>query len=87
MTAKTADLVDKIEAAQAATQMGLVHEYLDQADAVLDRAVGAHRAGRLSDRDAAVVIAVISELRIAANKANRVVLQGVEAGETLTRTD
>jgi hypothetical protein len=82
----TSAAVARIERAQAVTQTGLVHEFLDQADALLDRAVGAHRAGSLTDRDAAVAIATISELRMAANKANRAVLQGTEAGESLSRT-
>lgn len=73
-----------IERAQEVAQSGVVHEFLDQADSLLNRLVAGHRGGKLSDRDAAVGIAVISELRMAAEKANRVVLKGVEAGEALT---
>lgn len=84
MSRPTSDKVGAIERAQAVVQSGTVNELLDQADALLDRLVAAHRSGTLADRDASVGIAVISELRMAANKAHRAVLMGVEAGESLT---
>lgn len=63
---------------QAVVSSGIANELLDQADAVLDRLVSAYNSKALDDRDAAVGIATIAELRRAAGKANRAVLVGTE---------
>ena len=79
---------DKIARAQELAQSGTVGSLLDQADSLLDRAIGQLRsAAGLSDRDAAVCIAVISELRGAASRANREIIKGTEAGQDLTATN
>lgn len=81
---RTADDLATLERAQAVARSGVTHALLDQADVLIDRAVFAHRAGKLNDRDAAVTIAVVSELRSAADKAQHAFLKGIEAGENLT---
>jgi hypothetical protein len=59
---------------------------LDQADSILDRAIAALRGGKLSDRDAALAVAMISEIRSAADKAHRNTVKGLEAGESLIKS-
>lgn len=78
------EAVEAVSRAQELAQSGTVNSLLDQADALLDRAVSAHRAGKLTDRDAAVALAVISELWAAAGKATRAIIQGTEAAKDLT---
>ena len=83
----TADAFAAVEKAQAIAQSGVVHELLDQADAVLDRLVGAYNGRTLTDRDAAVGIATIAELRRAASRGTHAIAKGVAAGEQLTRSE
>ena len=81
-----ADDLATLEKSQAIARSGVTHSLLDQADAIVDRAVAAHVNGKLTDRDAAVAIAAVAELRSAANKAQHAFLRGIEAGENLTTT-
>jgi molybdopterin synthase catalytic subunit len=81
----TEENIVSLERAQAVARSGITHMLLDQADELVDRAVFQHRNGKLSDRDAAVVIATVSELRSAANKAQQIFIKGIEAGEALTQ--
>lgn len=78
------DALNAIERAQAAAQSGLEAQLAAQEAAVMARLVQAHRDGKMTDRDAAIGIALISELRAAASKTRRTILQGQVAGETLT---
>lgn len=80
----TEDNIALLERAQAVARSGVTHALLDQAEALIDRAVAAHINGKLTDRDAAVAIATVTELRSAANKAQHAFLKGIEAGENLT---
>ena len=80
----TLDNLAAVEKAQAISGSGVVDQLLNQADGLLTQAVNRHRGGTLSDRDAAVCVATISELRSAAHKAQHAYLKGVEAGEKLT---
>jgi hypothetical protein len=82
-----ASLVDNlgaVERAQEAAQSGLEAQLVASEAAVLARLVRAHRDGKLTDRDAAVGIALISELRAATDKTRRTILRGVEAGHAIT---
>lgn len=85
-TLSAAEQLDAVGRAQELAQSGTVNSLLDQADALLDRAVSAHRAGKLTDRDAAVALAVISELWAAAGKATRAITKGAEAAQSITTT-
>jgi hypothetical protein len=80
-----ADNLAALEKAQGIARSGVTDYLLDQADNLIDRAVASLRSGTLSDRDAAVALAVVSELRSAANKAQQTYLKGIEAGEALTQ--
>lgn len=75
---------DKLVAALAAGRGSMTHQLLDQADSALDRLVARHRTGQMTDREAAVGVALISELRSAADKAHRDIIKGTEAGEQIT---
>lgn len=79
-----ADDLALLERSQAVARSGITNALLDQADAAVDRAVAAHVNGKLTDRDAAVVIAMVAELRSAARQAQHAFLKGIEAGEHLT---
>lgn len=78
------DPVAAIEKAQAVVQSGAPGHLAAQEAAIVDRLVGAQRGGKLTDRDAAIGIAVIAELRSVASKMTRDVLQGTDAALTLT---
>lgn len=73
-----------IERAQAVVQSGATGHLAAQERTILDRLIGAHRGATLTDREAAIGIAVISELRTVASKMNRDVLRGTDAAITLT---
>lgn len=86
MVRRQADDLALLERSQAVARSGITNALLDQADALIDRAVLAHVNAKLSDRDAAVTIATVAELRSAAHKAQHAFLKGIEAGENLTTT-
>ena len=84
MTPTTAQ--EKVTAAQEVAQSGVIHEVLDRADGVLEHLLARYVQGTLSDRDAAVGVATIAELRRTATKAQRTVAQGVAADSVLNPT-
>lgn len=80
------ETVERINRAQEVAESRIRDVMLDRADHVLNSAVHAADAGALTDRGAAVAIFVIAALRKEAAKAQRVVQQGIEAGESLNRS-
>lgn len=77
--------LDKVAKAQAVVQSGATNHLAKQEAAIVDRLVGAHRGAKLTDRDAAIGIAVIAELRSVATKMTRDVVQGTDAALNLTQ--
>jgi hypothetical protein len=79
------DPIAQIERAQAVAQSGALELVKSQEVRILNRLVGAHRsAAGLADRDAAIGIAVISELRSIANEMVNAVTQGTDAALKLS---
>lgn len=79
------ETVERINLAQEVAEARIRDTMLDRADHVLNGLVGKAVMGQLSDREAAVGIFVIAELRKEAAKAQRIVQQGIAAGESLTK--
>ena len=80
------ETIDRINKAQEVAEARIRDVMLDRADHVLNAAVNECLAGKLTDRGAAVAIYVITELRKEAAKAQRIIVQGIEAGESLNTT-
>lgn len=74
-----------IDRAQAAAQSGAMELLMEREAKVLNGLVSAHSAGKLSDRDAAIGIAVIAEFRSLIRAMQRAVSDGIAAGESLSR--
>lgn len=80
-----AEVEQRVERAQAAAQSGLMELLTMREAQVVTRLVSAHIAGKLTDRDAAIGIAVIAEFRSLNRAMQRAVADGIEAGESLSR--
>jgi len=76
----------KIERAQAIAQSGIVELVKGAAVSVLDKSVRAYYDRKLTDRDAAVAIATIAELRALAGKLENQLIRGTIEGEKLTES-
>jgi len=67
----------------AISQSGVLQALRGQEKSLLDNMIASHRSKKLSDRDAAVGIAVISELRSAHGKLQRALQQGYDVTQQL----
>jgi len=81
----TAAEIESIETAARITASGAPELIRETEVRIINELVSAHSAGKLTDRDAAIGIAVIARLRLIFNKMQRAVTQGSDAGERLTR--
>ena len=73
-----------IARAQAVAQSGIVELIEKREVSVLMQLVGAYRSNKLTDRDAAIGIATIANLRSMREDMTRAVLRGTDAGQSLT---
>jgi Mg2+/Co2+ transporter CorC len=79
------ETVERINRAQEVADARIRDVMLDRAELVLNNLVARAAAGTLTDREAAVGVFVICELRKEAAKAQRIIQQGIAAGESLTK--
>lgn len=73
-----------IERAQGFAQSGAIELIRAQEVKIINKLVSAHHSAKLTDRDAAVGIAVIANIRMMVSEMDSAVRQGVVAGKALT---
>lgn len=78
------DIESTVIQTQAITQSGVLGALHAQEKAILDALVGAHRGKKLTDRDAAIGIATISEIRGVLSKLDRALMAGFDQMQQLT---
>jgi len=72
-----------IDAAQAITQSGAPELLRSEEAKVVSELVSAYNGGKLTDRDAAIGIAVIARIRRIFNNLQRTLTEGIDAGHKL----
>ena len=70
---------------QAAAQSGLLELLHARESKILVDLVARHQSGKLADRDAAIGIAVLSEIRSTIRSITRAINEGIDAGASLTQ--
>jgi len=78
-------MADAIERAQTVAQSGLLDYLWEAEQSLVNRLVASHRAGKLADRDAAVGVAVISEIRNMQKGLELTLIRGEAEAERLTQ--
>lgn len=73
-----------IDRAQGFAQSGAIELIRGQEVKIINRLVSAHHSAKLTDRDAAIGIAVIANIRTLISEMDSAVRQGVSAGKALT---
>jgi hypothetical protein len=74
----------QIQQAQKVAQSGALDFLWEQEQSLVNRLVSAHRGGKLTDRDAAVGIAVISEVRYMSQVLETALTKGIEEARKIT---
>lgn len=77
---------DAIDRAQSVAQSGVIELIRAQEAKVINKLVGEYHGKSLTDRDAAIGIATIANLRRLISEMDREVRQGVAAAAQLTET-
>lgn len=76
--------IKAIEQSQTIVQSGVLELLRSEESKMLTALVNASDTGKLTDRDAAIGIAVIARIRRIFNGLNRIINAGVDAGHKLT---
>lgn len=75
---------EAIDRAQGIAQSGSIELIRAQEVKIINKLVSAHHSAKLTDRDAAIGIAVIATIRTIVSEMDSAIRQGVAAGKALT---
>lgn len=77
---------EAIDRAQGIVQSGAIELIRRQEVKIINRLVSAHHSGTLTDREAAIGIAVVASVRMMISEMDSAIRQGTAAGHAITET-